>query len=436
MKVMVLGSGGREHALSWKLAREGHEMLCAPGNAGTAELRGARNLPFDPEDPAAVVAAARETGTELVVVGPEAPLVAGVADALRAAGLPCFGPGAAAARLESSKSFARAFMERRAIPCARTARFSGPGAGTELERFVAANPGRLVLKKSGLAAGKGVLESDDPGELLAFGRAVLADDELLAEEFLEGFELSVFGVSDGKEYALLPAARDHKKAYEGDAGPNTGGMGAVAPEPRADLALMDSIRARLVEPTFSGMSAEGLAYRGVVFLGVMVTASGPKLLEYNVRFGDPETQSLLPILPEGFGELLRGAAEGRLDPALVRAFESRPERAACGFVVAAPGYPGPYPKGIAVRSLPEAENPRGLMFHASTTRASDGILHTGGGRCFAAVGLGADSARARENGLALAAAVDFDGARFRRDIGALGGRKRNGTWNSEGLSSG
>ncbi|MBN1242512.1 MAG: phosphoribosylamine--glycine ligase [Spirochaetales bacterium] len=418
MKVMVLGSGGREHALAWKLAREGHEPVCAPGNAGTAELRGARNLQLDPDDPAAVVAAARETGTELVVVGPEAPLVAGVADALRAEGVPCFGPGAAAARLESSKAFARAFMERHGVPCARTARFSDPAAGTELERFIAAHPGRLVLKKSGLAAGKGVLESDDPVELLSFGRAVLADDELLAEEFLEGFELSVFALSDGRDFAILPAARDHKKAFEGDAGPNTGGMGAVAPEPRADLALMAEIRKRLVEPTFSGMSAEGLAYRGVVFFGVMVTASGPKLLEYNVRFGDPETQSLLPILPEGFGELLRDAAEGRLDQAPIRTFEARPDRAACGFVVAAPGYPGAYPKGLAVRSLPEAENPDGLLFHASTTRASDGILHTGGGRCFAAVGLGADSVRARENGLALAAAVDFDGARFRRDIGA------------------
>ncbi|MBP7094785.1 MAG: phosphoribosylamine--glycine ligase [Spirochaetia bacterium] len=418
MRVMVLGSGGREHALAWKLAREDHAVFCAPGNAGTAVLPRARNLPLDPDDPAAVVAAARETGTELVAVGPEAPLVAGVADALRAAGVPCFGPGASPARLESSKAFARGFMERHGIPCARTARFSGPGAGTELERFVAANPGRLVLKKSGLAAGKGVLESDDPAELLAFGRSVLADDELLAEEFLEGFELSVFGVSDGTDFAILPAARDHKKAFEGDSGPNTGGMGAVAPVFRADAALMARVRAELVEPTFSAMAKEGLAYRGVVFFGVMVTASGPKLLEYNVRFGDPETQSLLPILPDGFGELLRGAAEDRLEPALVRAFEARPDRYACGFVVAAPGYPGPYPKDLAVRSLPETRNSPGLLFHASTTRDADGILHTGGGRCFAAVGLGADSARARENGLALAAAVDFDGARFRRDIGA------------------
>ena len=206
-----------------------------------------------------------------------------------------------------------------------------------------------MLKKSGLAAGKGVLESDDPEELLAFGEAVLAEDELLAEEFLVGRELSVFAVSDGREFIVLPACADHKKAGSGDTGPNTGGMGAVCPVPYADEAAMDRIVREVVEPSFRGMADEGLSYRGVLFFGIMMTAEGPKLLEYNVRFGDPETQSLLPLLDGDLGDLCAHAVEGRLGGAVPR-FSSK---AACGVVVAAPGYPGPYPRGWR-RSCPKA----------------------------------------------------------------------------------
>jgi phosphoribosylamine--glycine ligase len=438
MKTLVIGSGAREHALAWALAARADEqgsggakpksardrVFCAPGNAGTEGI--ARNLALDPENPKALVSACSELGIGLVIVGPEGALAAGVVDALAASGIPAFGPGRRAAALESSKSFARAFSERHGVPCARTERFSSPAA---LARYLDAMRGaRIVLKKSGLAAGKGVLESDDPAELRSFGEAVLASDELLAEEYLVGRELSVFAVCDGSSRIVLPACADHKKAGEGDAGPNTGGMGAVCPVPFAEPALMARIEREIVDPSFAGMEEEGLSYRGVLFFGVMATAEGPKLLEYNVRFGDPETQSLVALLSSDIGELCEAAAAGRL-ASHKPAFSGG---AACGVVVAAPGYPGSYPKGLAVdladsdaaagKGQPEIDNDgvpgaEALLFHASTARDPAGQLRTGGGRCFTAVGLGQDWKTARERAYALAGSVRFEGAWFRRDIG-------------------
>jgi phosphoribosylamine---glycine ligase len=413
MKIMVVGSGAREHALALAFAEARHEVSCVPGNAGTAAI--ARNAAADPDDPAAVVAACRELEPELVVIGPETPLAAGLADALREAGFLTFGPGKAAAALESSKAFARSFSERWGVPCAATARFSDAAA---FRRFLSDRRGdRLVLKKSGLAAGKGVLESDDPEELASFGASVLESDELLVEEFLVGRELSVFAISDGKGYAILPPCADHKKAGAGDTGPNTGGMGAIFPVPYADAAVMARVEREIVEPTFRGMASEGLSYRGVLFFGVMMTGRGPKLLEYNVRFGDPETQSLLPLLDGDSAELLRSAARGEL-PSIGAAFSSH---AACGVVIAAPGYPGPYPKGLRVdlsAAEPLYEAGKSLLFHASTTLGPDGSVRTGGGRCFTAVGLGASWPEARDRAYAMAASVRFDGAWYRPDIGA------------------
>jgi phosphoribosylamine--glycine ligase len=415
---MVAGSGSREHAIAWKLAAGGDAVYCAPGNAGTESL--ATNLAIDPEDPAALVAAARELEIDLVVIGPEGPLAAGAVDALEAAGIPAFGPHRKAAALETSKSFARARSEAWGAPCARTARFSDRAA---LRRFVDESRGqRIVLKKSGLAAGKGVLESDDRSELLAFGESVLESDELLAEEFLVGRELSIFALCAGDEFIVLPACADHKKAGKGDSGPNTGGMGAVCPVPYADAATMARIEREIVAPTFRGMAAEGLGYRGVLFFGVMLTADGPKLLEYNVRFGDPETQSLLPLLETNLGELCMGTAKGAL--CFLRPRFS--DRTACGVVVAAPGYPGKYPKGLPVELPVEGLGsaaargnaaPDALLFHASTTRAADGRVQTGGGRCFTAVGLGEDWPAARGRAYELAARARFEGAWFRPDIG-------------------
>jgi phosphoribosylamine---glycine ligase len=423
VKVLIAGSGAREHALTWALARSGslaarsgaparERLYCAPGNAGTAAL--ATNIAVDPEDPKALLAAVRELGIGLVVVGPEGPLAAGLVDALEAAGVPAFGPPKGAAALECSKSFARSFSERWGVPCARTARFADKPA---LRRFLDENRGRrVVLKKSGLAAGKGVLESDDRAELLAFGESVLDSDELLAEEYLLGRELSVFALCDRSDHLLLPACADHKKAGAGDEGPNTGGMGAVCPVPYADEAAMARIGREIVEPTFRGMEAEGLGYRGVLFFGIMLTAEGPRLLEYNVRLGDPETQSLLPLLETDLGDLLYGVARGAL-------CSSRPSFSgdtACGVVVAAPGYPGAYPKGLSVDLGPGDEPGKeggSLLFHASTSLDASGRTLTGGGRCFTAVGLGADWESARRRAYALAGRARFEGAWFRPDIG-------------------
>jgi phosphoribosylamine--glycine ligase len=434
MKTLVIGSGAREHALVWALAgrsdlarqKDSRErVFCAPGNAGTEGI--ARNLPLDPEDPKAVVAACGELGIGLVIVGPEAPLAAGLVDALLASGIPAFGPPRKAAALESSKAFARSFSERHGVPCAMTERFSGVAA---LERYLDANRGkRIVLKKSGLAAGKGVLESDDPAELRSFGEAVLATDELLAEEFLVGRELSVFVLCDGVDQCILPACMDHKKAGAGDCGPNTGGMGAVCPVPFADTKLMARIEREIIAPSFEGMAEEGLTYRGVLFFGIMATAEGPKLLEYNVRFGDPETQSLVPLISSSPLGLCEATASGRLG-SLRPAFS---KDIACGVVIAAPGYPGSYPKGLAVdlglsdaavkAGMPEIDTdgipgPEALLFHAATARDPAGQLRTGGGRCFTAVGIGPDWPTARNRAHALAQSVHFEGAWYRPDIGA------------------
>jgi len=434
MKTLVIGSGAREHALAWALAGTsgaGHSkpardrVLCAPGNAGTDGI--ARNLALDPDNPKSVVSACAEIGIDLVLIGSEGPLAAGLVDALSASGIHAFGPPRKSAALEASKSFARAFAERHHIPCAATERFSSLSA---LDRYLDANKGkRIVLKKNGLAAGKGVLESDSRTELRSFGEAVLSTDELLAEEFLVGRELSVFALCDEKDRSILPACADHKKAGEGETGPNTGGMGAVCPVPFADATIMDRIRSEIVDPTFVGMLEEGLAYRGVLFFGIMVTKEGPRLLEYNVRFGDPETQSLLPLLTSNLGELCDAVARGRLSSAKL-AFSTA---SACGVVVAAPGYPAHYPKGLAVdlgrtdaavgAGQPEIDTdgmpgPEALLFHASTARDPTGQLRTGGGRCFTAVGLGPHWSIARDRAYELARQVRFEGAWYRRDIGA------------------
>jgi len=412
MNILVIGSGAREHALAWRLKAEGNRVYCAPGNAGTAEI--AANLDTNPNDAEAVVSACRTVLPSLVVIGPEDPLASGLADTLRQAGYPVFGPGASAARLESSKDFARLFADRWSIPRAKTSVLRD---AAELKAYLDATSGKRVLKKSGLAAGKGVLESSDPQELYSFGVSVLRDDVLLAEEFLEGRELSIFAVSDGSRYILLPPCADHKKPFPGNLGPNTGGMGALCPVPFASPELLEQIDSQVVAPTFRGLAEEGLAYRGVLFFGIMATAGGPKLLEYNVRFGDPETQSLVAVLGGDLSRLLASAAEGDLNEAEAAAAMKPSGKYACGFVVAAPGYPGSYPKGIPVEPLPSATAEKSILFHASTIRSPEGALLTGGGRCFTAVGLGMDMAQARRNGLQSAENVRFEGAWFRTDIG-------------------
>lgn len=428
MNVLVVGGGGREHALGWALARSPRapHLHFAPGNAGTARL--GTNHAAASDDVEALVALAQDLRADLVIVGPEAPLVAGLADRLREAGVPVVGPSAYAAQLEGSKAFAKAFMQRYAIPTAahRTFRASEAAEAEAYLRdaFAAGRP--VVVKASGLAAGKGVVVADSADEAAAalhaaFGGAFgAAGDEVVLEERLVGEEASVFALCDGTTYVVLPPAQDHKRALDGDAGPNTGGMGAYAPAPVVTGQLLTEVCRAVVEPTLMGMQAEGHPFTGVLFVGLMLTASGPKVIEYNVRFGDPETQALMPLLPTTTVlELFEAMAHGRLGTVRLRTDESH----AATVVLAAPGYPGPYPKGLPVSGLDEAEAVAGAtVFHAGTAIGPDGSVVTDGGRVFAVTGVGSSLPEALERAYRAADLVRFDGKHLRRDIGhrALG----------------
>lgn len=410
MKVLILGNGAREHALAWKfsVSRRLCGLYIAPGNAGTASL--GTNLPdLDPLDGPAVVEACRTHDVDLVFIGPETPLEAGVADALQAADIGVIGPKKHSAQLESSKVFSKDFLVRHGLPTAAAREFADPQAYQE---FLSTMKDKIVVKKSGLAAGKGVLETEDRAEALAFGLEVLKTDRLLVEEFLTGFEISVFVLSDGKDYVVLPPTADFKKALDGDKGPNTGGMGAICPVPRVDTALWKRVLDETVAPTVQALNADGLNYKGVIFIGLMITAQGPMILEYNVRFGDPETQALLTLIDSDFGDLVQAMADGTL--ADYRLELSK--KSALGVVIAAPGYPGDYPKNLTVEALPSAKNGGLHLFHAGTT-GTNGTTATGGGRCFTAVGVADSFEEAKRLAYEGAAQVKFPGAWYRKDIG-------------------
>jgi phosphoribosylamine--glycine ligase len=404
-----LGGGAREHAIAWKFSKS-HKisgLFIAPGNVGTAEV--GTNLPaVDPEDIESVIEACREHRINLVFVGGEAALAQGVVDHLESEGVDAIGPRKKSAQLESSKSFSKDFMARHSIPTADYRTFTYLPA---FEEYLKQSSGKLVIKKSGLAAGKGVLESDDRDELLSFGKAVLETDSLVVEEFLSGYELSVFAVSDGDSYCLLPPCADYKKARRGNTGPNTGGMGAVCPVPWVSEEHWNRIVAEVVEPTFAGLAAEDLGYRGVLYFGLMVTAEGPKVLEYNVRFGDPETQALLTIIKNDCVDLCRGILNGKVDEIEIRTTGD----AAVGIVVASKGYPTEKSGAARVTRLPSWND--AFVFHAGTT-IKDGDTYTPSGRCFTIVGVGSDLLAARNQAYAAAEQVHFDGAWFRPDIGA------------------
>ena len=424
MRVLVLGSGGREHALAWKLAqgKRVEQVFAGPGNAGTGGC--ARDLPaVNPARFETIADACRLNRIDCVFVGPEGPLADGVVDYLAEQKIPAIGPHRSAARLESSKSFSKAFMQRNGLPTAEAEEFAD---ASSFEDFVRSAKGRrLVVKKSGLAAGKGVLESSRAEDLIPFGRAILQKDILLVEEFLDGWEVSIFGLSDGKDFIVLPPCTDFKKARDGDQGPNTGGMGSICPVPWVDPDLMNRIRRDVVEPTYAALSREGLGYAGVLYFGLMITADGPKLLEFNARFGDPETQVLMPVLRHDLGELVEAMTGGTL---AALSGQSLPgggkDDAALGVVVASRGYPDNPEKGVRVAPLPVFPGNDAMVFHAGTVRGPDGSIRTGGGRCFTAVGTGRDLSEASGKAYRAAESVSFDGAWFRRDIGVkfLGGR--------------
>ena len=417
MKALILGGGGREHALAWKLKRDDPtlELLAAPGNPGIAEL--ARCVAVSPTDVAPVVELATNERVELVVVGPEAPLAAGVADALRARGVPTFGPSAAAARLETSKRFAKEVMVDAGVPTARASHH------TEVEsarRAVAELGAPVVIKATGLAAGKGVVVCETIAQAHTAIDRMLHDrslgeagSEILVEEFMTGEELSLFALTDGERFLTMLPAQDHKRLFAGDAGPNTGGMGAYAPVAIGTPALVRDVAARVIEPTLAAMRERGCPFSGLLYAGVMVTSEGPKVVEFNCRFGDPETQAILPLmrssLLEPFTALALGAGLGG-----TRALEWE-SGFAVTTVVAARGYPESPTTGDPI-TLPNPET-RVIAFHAGTARKPDGTLVTSGGRVLAVTGLAPSFAEAQRASSEFAAAIEFEGKQYRADIG-------------------
>jgi phosphoribosylamine--glycine ligase len=420
MKVLVVGAGGREHALCWSLRASPlvEEVICAPGNAGIAEE--ARCVEVQADDVSGLVALARREGAGLVVPGPEHPLVLGLVDRLREAGVKACGPMAAAARLEGSKAFAKAFCARHGVPTAAFRTFTG--AERDAARAHVEERGApIVVKADGLAAGKGVVVAATLAEALAAVDEALAGfGAIVVEEFLEGEEASLFALCDGRTALPIGTAQDHKRAFDGDQGPNTGGMGAFSPAPRLDEATVERVMAEIVRPTLAGMAAEGAPYTGLLYAGLMLTARGPKLIEYNVRFGDPECQVILPRLMTDLASLLLGAVDGVLDRMSVRWFP----RHALTVVLAARGYPGAYAKGTAIRGLVEAlaSDPDLLLFHAGTARDAGGRLLAQGGRVLDVTALGATLVEARARAYAAVDRIDWPEGFCRRDIGwrALG----------------
>lgn len=411
MKALVIGSGAREHSLVWKFSTSKRisGLYTLPGNAGTAEL--GENIPdIDSSDFSGVISACRDRKINLVFVGPEAPLAAGLADSIAEAGINAVSPLKEAALLESSKVFSKQFMNRHNIPTAEAREFSDY---EQFESYIKNGSGIRVVKKNGLAAGKGVLESGKEPVLLDFGKSITENDTLLVEEYLRGFEISVFALYDGKHYLLFPPCADFKKAGRDDTGPNTGGMGAICPVPGLDSELLKTIEEQIIAPTFEGIRSENLPYKGFLYFGLMITESGPKLLEYNARLGDPEAQVLLPLINSDFGNLMDAVAEQSLDKFPLQIDDI----SAVGVVVASGGYPGPYTKGIEVEPLPESQHKKKYIFHASTKTNSAGEIITGGGRCFTAVGLHKEILEAQRIAYSLAEQVRFEGAWYREDIG-------------------
>ena len=427
MKILVVGSGGREHAIAWRLAQdaEGHELYCAPGNAGTSAV--AANLPLKADDIAGIVAWAKSERPDLVVVGPEAPLVAGLVDALSAAGIVAFGPVAAGARIEGSKRFAKEVMDAAGVPTGKAETFTDAAkAKTALPSFGLP----VVIKADGLAAGKGVIvaETKEQAEaaiddMLVGNRFGAAGAEVLVEEFLHGEECSILAVVDGERAVLLPSSQDHKRVFDGDKGPNTGGMGAYSPAPVVTDAMLPEIRDRIILPVLRELKRRGIVYRGVLYAGLMVNNAnsnphGPlaksgsevNVVEFNARFGDPETEAVLPRLDGSFAQLLLHAATGALkDEDVVVKGES-----AATVIVASGGYPGDYEKGKEITGLAAAET-GAIVFHCGTKDA-DGRVLTSGGRVLSVTGLGADLRAAVDRAYARIGGISFEKMFYRRDI--------------------
>jgi phosphoribosylamine--glycine ligase len=419
MKILVIGNGAREHAFTWKLSRDGgvSQIICVPGNPGIAEM--ARCFPADPTNPDALLDLARREAIDLTVVGPEVPLSRGVVDLFAAERQPIVGPTAAAAALESSKAFAKAFMARHRVPTARFQICHAPDdALREIARGELGYP--IVIKADGLAAGKGVVIADDRAaaetgvhDAMVSRRFGAAGERVVLEEFLYGQEASYFVLAAGTSFMPLSSAQDHKRIFDGDRGANTGGMGAFAPSPLITTEVERQVLDRIVQPVLDGMAREGHPYHGFLYVGLMLTTDGPKVVEFNVRFGDPEAQVILPMLDEDLSALLLCAANRTL-PARRARFS---EDVHVGVVLAAGGYPDQVETGNIISGIDAARNvSNALVFHAGTA-TKDGYLVTAGGRVLTVVGRGSTYAQAIETAYQAASNIRFDGMQYRRDIG-------------------
>jgi phosphoribosylamine--glycine ligase len=431
-RILIVGSGGREHALAWKLANEPgvNRVVVAPGSDGIAlEARVACVRDVDPLDAEALIALARREAVELVVIGPEAPLAAGVVDALTAAGVPTFGPTAAAARIESSKAFCREVAEAAGVPMARGAVFTERASARAFARSLDAEGAGIVVKADGLAGGKGVTVCENLADAERAIDALFAapgddgNDEVrvVVEERLTGPEASLIAIADGRVAVALPPARDHKRLLEDDRGPNTGGMGAYSPLPDLPDAAAADLLARFQLPILAELSRRGTPFRGALYAGLILTAAGPRLLECNARFGDPETQAVLPRLAGALGPVLLAAAQGRLARQRDRPGTSAMPttgQATVAVVLAAAGYPRTPRRGDLIEGL-DPPDPHALVFHAGTRRGEDGRWRTDGGRVLAVVGRGPDLESARSLAERAGAAIRFEGAQRRRDIAAV-----------------
>ena len=417
MKVLVIGSGGREHALAWKLAQSPRisHVLVAPGNPGTAQEPGLRNVAVSAV--ADLVELARSEQVAFTVVGPEAPLAAGVVDAFRAAGLPIFGPTRAAARLESSKDFAKQFLVRHAIPTAKYQTFTDT---VQAHAYVDAKGAPIVIKADGLAAGKGVVVAMTADEAHAAIDMMLLDNRMgdagarvVIEEFMTGEEASFIVMADGRHALALATSQDHKRLQDGDLGPNTGGMGAYSPAPVVTPEVHARVMREIINPTLAGMAADGLPYTGFLYAGLMIDAAGhARVVEFNCRMGDPETQPIMMRLKTDLADLVEAAIAGRLD----QVETEWDRRFALGVVMAAAGYPDSPRKGDAITGLPGARLQDAHVFHAGTAE-QDGHIVTAGGRVLCVTALGDNVRAAQKRAYELIADIHFDGCQYRHDIG-------------------